>query len=97
MKTGSNVITVYWDEGKQPERLRDVFCWQLFKCGIIVAHDCWTIENSSGEVRGAFYHVTGPKRLVDFLSWLTNLAMGKTHKVNVETDETGQISRVQEL
>lgn len=97
MKNGNNVVTVYWDEDKHPERLRDILCKELFRIGIITAHDGWTIENGRGDVCGAFYHISGPKLLVDFLSWLTNIAMGRTHKVNVETDETGQINRVQEL
>lgn len=98
MKIGNNVITVYWTEDEQPERLRDVFCRELFRKGVIKAHDCWTIENSQKQVCGAFYHITGPKLLVDFLSWLTNLTMGKTHKVDVQADEkTGQISQVKEL
>ena len=46
---------------------------------------------------GAFYHITGPKLLVDFLSWLTNLTMGKTNKVDIQTDGTEQISSVKEL
>lgn len=97
MKTGNNVVTIYWDEDEQPERLRDVLCSKLFRNGVIKAHDCWTIEDGRGDIRGAFYHITGPKLLVDFLAWLTNLTSGQTHKVNVETDETGQINRVQEL
>ena len=97
MKIGNNVVTVYWTEDEQPERLRDVFTRELFRKGVIEAHDCWTIENSQGQVRGGFYHITGPKLLVNFLSWLTNLTMGKTHKVDVQTDETGQISQVKEL
>ena len=97
MKIGNNVITVYWTEDEQPERLRDVFCRELFRKGVIQAHDCWTIENSHGQVCGGFYHITGPKILVDFLSWLTNFTVGKTHKVDVQTDETGQINQVKEL
>ena len=97
MKIGNNVITVYWTEDEQPERLRDVFCRELFRKGVIETHDCWTIENSQKQVCGGFYHITGPKLLVDFLSWLTNLTVGKTHKVDVQTDETGQISQVKEL
>lgn len=97
MKIGSNVITVYWTEDEQPERLRDVFSRELFRKGVIQAYDGWTIENSQGQVCGGFYHITGPKLLVNFLSWLTNLTMGKTHKVDVQTDETGQISSVKEL
>ena len=98
MKNGNNVITVYWStEDNQPERLRDVLCSKLSRRGIIKTHDCWTIEDGRGDVCGAFYHVTGPKLLVDFLSWLTNFTFGKTHKVDVQTDETGQISRAQEL
>lgn len=97
MKQANNVITVYWDEDNRPERLRDYICSELSKRGVIKAHDAWTIEDGRGDVCGAFYHVTGPKLLVDFLSWLTNLTMGKTHRVDVQTDETGQISRVKEL
>ena len=97
MKIGNNVITVYWTEDKEPERLRDAFTRELFRKEVIKAYDGWTIENSQGQVCGGFYHITGPKLLVDFLSWLTNLTMGKTHKVDVQTDETGQISQVKEL
>ena len=97
MKMSNNVITYYWTKDGQPERLRDHYCWQLFKRGIIKAHDIWTIENSQGEVCGAFYHISGPKVLVDFLSWLTDVHFGKGNKVNVQTDETGQISQVKEL
>ena len=98
MKYSNNVITVYWNpEDGEPNRLRDYYCRQLFRRGIIEVHDAWTIEDGHGDVCGAFYHITGPKFLVDFLSWLTNLAMGKTHKVDVQTDETGQINRVKEL
>ena len=98
MKIGNNVITVYWNqEDGEPNRLRDYYCRELFRRGIIEAHDCWTIENSQGQVCGGFYHITGPKSLVNFLSWLTNLTVGKTHKVDVQTDETGQISQVKEL
>lgn len=97
MKYSNNVITVYWTEDGQPKRLRDYYCRQLFRRGIIEAHDAWTIENSQGKVCGAFYHITGPKLLVNFLSWLTNLTVGKTHKVDVKTNEAGQISQVKEL
>ena len=91
MKIGGNVITYYWKEDKTPDRLRDVLCYELFGRGVIKAHDYWTIEDDKGQIVGAFYSVTGPKHLVNFLSWLTNLSFGNTHKVEVKTDEEGTI------
>lgn len=97
MTNGNNVITYYCDENGKPDRLRDYYVRQLFRRGAILGIDGWPIENEKGEIDGAFWHITGPKTLVNFLSWLTNLHFGKWNKVDVQTDETGQINQVKEL
>lgn len=101
MKRGNNVITYYWNENKRPDRLRDKLIFVLAKRGVICVHDGWTIEQNmpdgSKRIVGAFYTVSGQKNLVDFLSWLTNLALGKTHKVQVDTDGDNNITNCKDL
>ena len=101
MKKAGNVITYYWKEDKSPDRFRDKIIFNLAKRKKIYVHDGWTIEqdmpDGSKRVCGAFYTVTGPKMLVDFLSWLTNFTIGKTHKVDVSTDEKGTITTCKDI
>lgn len=98
MKMGNNVITCYWDEKGKPDGIRSTLCRDLFRRGIIHRIDGWAIKNAQNQIRGAFFHVKGPKALVDFLSWLTNLSVCKTNKVDVQTDnKTGQIYQIKEL
>ena len=102
MKRGANMITYYWDENKRPKGWRDKLCHALVMARIIGVRDGWTIENEKNEVTGSFYHVIGPKMLVDALSWLTNLDpqtwfRKDKNQVRVETDEYGKIVKVEKI
>ena len=97
-KTKSNVITYYWNYKNGHARIRDILVYKLWKKGIIKIHkDYLTIIDESNEGRGAFYSVDGPGILVDLLSWLTNIHMGKCTKTMVWTDnKTNDIVEYQE-
>lgn len=100
MKKSGNVITYYWKENMAPDRLIDKLSYYLGKRKIISFHDRWTIEQNmrdgSNRACGAFYTITGSKWLVDFLSWATNVHLGKTNKVKLETENDGTITNCED-
>jgi len=99
MKQANNVITYYWDKNGKPDGIRSALCQWLWGRKAYEIHDAWTIENAENEVCGAFYHITGAKWLVDFLSWLTNLTvhLGENRVKVITDDTTGEITSCEKL
>lgn len=96
-----NVVTYYFDENGEPDRLRDKLVKALERKRCIEVGDEWAIErdmpDGSTRMCGVFATVMGPRLLVDFLSWLTNIHLGKVNHVSVTTDGKGTIKSAKDL